>query len=276
LLKNHPEDLGEPTLSLEWNMSYESSVIRTSNGLAMTPGFDRGWLYMGLNSWGDIEGTLNSVSVVSSIPAITIPDNTWLQIGLKTAPPAGNATVADIVGDDISASYDTDWVLYSYETSTNTYKKLSLTDTMHPGVGYWFFQATGHAVTIDMPGASTDVNVAQHPACPSISDGCFEIPLQTSPIDGQWQMIGYPFRDRRNIDKLRIVTNSGECRIGCTLSQAKAEGIVSDTLWNYDGSAYQELTDSGSEPFEPWDGAWLATLPAASGMAPKLLIPAAN
>ena len=224
-----------------------------------------------------LRGKLKSVKVVSgnSSPLLTVANNTWLQIGLNTAPPAGS-TVADIIGDDISAPYDADWVLYSYDTNTNTYKKLSLTDTMQPGVGYWFIQTTGSSVTIDMPDASTAVDVVQHPACTSIVEGCFEIPLQTNPISAQWQMIGYPYRDKRNIDRLRIVTNAGECIIGCTLSQAKAEGLVSDTLWHYDGSSYQQLTDGGLEPFEPWDGAWITTLPAANGIAPKLLIPAAN
>jgi hypothetical protein len=147
---------------------------------------------------------------------------------------------------------------------------------MHPGIGYWFIQTTGNPVVIDMPDESTAINVAQHPACPSIAEGCFEIPLQTDPINAQWQMVGYPFRNYRNIDKLRVVTNSGACRIGCTLSQAQAEGLVSDTLWHYDGSSYQQLTDGGSDSFAPWNGAWIATLPAADGMALKLLIPAAN
>lgn len=229
------------------------------------------------NEEAKLRGKLKSVILVSgnNIPLLTVANNTWLQIGLNTAPPAGS-TVANIIGDDISAPYDTDWVLYSYETSTNTYKKLALTDSMLPGVGYWFIQTTGNSVTINMPDASAAVNVAHHPACTSIAGGCFEILLQTNPIDAQWQMIGYPFREPRNIDKLRIVTNAGDCRIGCTLSQAQAEGLVGDTLWHFDGNSYQQLTDDGSKYFKPWDGAWLATLPAAREMTLKLLIPAAN
>jgi hypothetical protein len=227
------------------------------------------------DSLAQIQGKLNSVTLVSRIPAITVPNNKWVQIGLNTAPPTGS-TVADIIGDDITAPYDIDWILYSYDTNTNTYKKLSLTDIMHPGVGYWFIQTTGSSVIIDMPDTSTTVNLTQHPACTSIVNGCFEIPLQTNSINAQWQMIGYPFRDYdyKNIDKLRIVTNTGTCRIGCTLGQAKAEGLVNDTLWHYDGNSYQQLTYGGTEPFEPWDGAWIAMLPAATGLTPKLLIPA--
>ncbi len=221
-------------------------------------------------------GSFTSLKVIDIIATVNIADNKWVQIGLKTAPPVGS-TVADIIGDDISAPYDTEWVLYSYDAGTNAYRKLSLTDTMHSGVGYWFIQTTGNQVVIDMPDESTAVNVAQHPACPSIIEGCFEIPLQTDPINAQWQMIGYPFRDFRRIDKLRIVSDAGECRIGCTLDQAQDEGLVSDTLWRYDGSSYQQLTSSSeSRAFAPWAGAWIATLPAADGMALKLLIPATN
>ncbi len=225
-----------------------------------------------------IKGKLNTVTLVSDIPSISIPDNKWIQIGLNTAPPTGS-TVADIFGDDISAPYGSEWVIYSYKTSTNSYKLLSLTDNMLPGIGYWFIQVTGNPITIDMPSASTGVDVTGHPACTSIPEGCFEIPLQTSnSIDNQWQMIGYPFRDSRNIDKLRVVTASpgSDCFIGCTLKEANEKGLVSEPMYHFDGASYQQLTTDGSEPFKPWDGAWIATLPAASGQQPKLLIPATN
>ena len=253
------------------------------------PLFDRngsrirnGWFSFSFLGDGDqrpfIFGILNSVTVVRNIPSLLVPDNKWIQIGLNTAPPTGS-TVADIIGDDISALYGSEWVVYSYQTSTNSYKQLSLTDTMLPGIGYWFIQATGNPVTIDMPTASTGVNVTGHPACPSISEGCFEIPLQTSnSIDTQWQMIGYPFRDNRNIDKIRVVTRDigSDCFIGCTLKEASEKGLVSESMYHFDETSYQQLTTEGSEPFEPWDGAWIAILPAASGQYPKLLIPATN
>ena len=274
-------------MSLSWD--YWTSVpgasdLSPNSYLLTNPGFDPqegGSLRVGFLDVGDqqafVRGELNSVILVSNIPSIPIPDNKWIQIGLNTAPPTGN-TVADIIGDDILASYGIDWVIYSYQTSTNTYQKLSLSDEMLPGIGYWLIQVTGNPITIDMPNESTGVNLTGHPACTSITDGCFEIPLATNPIDVQWQMIGYPFRDSRNIDKVRVVTAgvASDCFIGCTLSEASEKGLVSDTIWHYDGAFYQQLTTGGSEPFEPWDGAWIATLPAAYGRAPKLLIPATN
>ena len=224
-----------------------------------------------------IIGDLKSVTVSNRISTMTIPENTWLQIGLKTTPPVGS-TVADIIGDDISAPYGSEWVVYSYETNTNTYKQLSLTDTMLAGIGYWFIQTTGNPVTIDMPDESTDVNVRQSPACSSF-EGCFEIPLQSSSsYEAQWQMIGYPFRDNGAIDKIRVVTAGigSDCFTGCTLAQANEKYLVSEPLYHYDGTSYELLTTAGDKPFKPWDGAWIATLPSATGQNLTLLIPATN
>ena len=217
-----------------------------------------------------------TASAKGKTPLLTLPDNKWVQIGLNTNPATGS-TVADIVGDDIPASYDyeDDWIIFSYETSTNTYKKLSLTDTMSPGVGYWLIQATGNGLTIDMPGSSSGVYVTYTPACTS-TEGCFEIPLQSNASSAQWQMVGYPFSDSRDISKLKIVTNSGDCSNGCSLNEASAAGLTSDKLWHYDGTTYEELSVGGSEQFESWDGAWVGTLPAVNGLGAKMLIPATN
>ena len=95
---------------------------------------------------------------------------------------------------------------------------------MLPGIGYWIIQVTNHPIVIDMPSESTSVNVRVHPACTSIRKGCFEIPLQTPhSVDTQWQMIGYPFRDSRKIDKIRVVTTGlpSVCFIGCTLKRSQ-------------------------------------------------------
>ena len=219
----------------------------------------------------------NIGSDLGKVPTINLPDNKWMQIGLNTQPAAGSNTVADIIGDDIAATYtyEDDWIIYSYLTDTNAYKKLSLTDIMLPGIGYWLIQATGAALTIDIPGSSSGVYVTHTPACAS-TEGCFEIPLQINTDGTQWQMIGYPFRDNRNINGLRIVTSSGDCATGCTLAQADEKGLTSDRLWHYDGSvAYEELSFEGTEQLEPWDGAWFATLPAL-GTEAKMLIPANN
>ncbi len=262
------------------NLNFSSNPIHPE--YSVNDSYNSGYMNLAFKELGNqdrswIIGDVFSVTLVSRISTTIVPNNKWLQIGLKTAPPVGS-TVADIIGDDISGSYGSEWVIYSYETSTNSYRQLSPTDTMLAGVGYWFIQTTGNPVTIDMPEASTDVNVRQSPACSSF-EGCFEIPLQTSSsYETQWQMIGYPFRDYGAIDKIRVVTAGigSDCFTGCTLAEANEKYLVSEPLYHYDGTSYQQLTTEGYEPFEPWDGAWIATLPYAAGQNPTLLIPATN
>lgn len=219
--------------------------------------------------------TLDQTEVTSpkgKVPTLVLPSNKWVQIGLNTEAATGS-TVADILNDDALGVYNTQWVVYSYQTGTNAYKRLTLTDTMSAGIGYWIVQFSGNPVTIDMPGSSSGVYVTYTSACTS-TEGCFEIPLTTNGSASQWQMIGYPFRDNLNIDEMKIITTSGTCSTACTLSEASAAGITGDRLWYYSGSGYQALTNGGSDLLTPWLGAWISILPAANGLSPKILIPA--
>ncbi|MCK5830894.1 MAG: hypothetical protein KAH20_11395 [Methylococcales bacterium] len=210
-----------------------------------------------------------TISNNAEVPTLIVPDNTWMQIGVNTAPGTGS-TVTDILADDITGVYNTDWAVYRYQTSINDYQLVNLTDTMLPGVGYWLIQKTGNPVTIDMPNSSSGVYVTYTPACSSL-EGCFEIPLQVNPTATQWQMVSYPFRTSRDINLIKIVTTSGNCSTGCTLSEAADEGLVSDRVWHYDTGSYPTAST-----LDPWDGAWIAILPAADGLSPKMLIPATS
>ena len=222
--------------------------------------------------------TLDDLSVGGAegkVPTLDVPANTWVQIGLNTVPATGN-TVQAILGDDVSGIYGTNWAVYRYDNTVtpNAYVELTPTDTMSPGVGYWFIHVSG-AVTLDMPGSSSGVYVTHTAACTSV-EGCYEVPLQAG-SSAQWQMIGYPFRDNRDMDKVRIVTNnSGSCAAGCTLSAASS--LMGTTWWHYSASIndYQQLTSGGANPLKPWDGLWVSILPTAAGTDLKVLLPATN
>ena len=71
-----------------------------------------------------LRGDIFSVSLLSRISTTIVPNNKWLQIGLKTAPPVGS-TVADIIGDDISAPYGSEWVVYRASCKTNKSEEYS-------------------------------------------------------------------------------------------------------------------------------------------------------
>ncbi|MCF6202503.1 MAG: hypothetical protein L3J59_02370 [Methylococcaceae bacterium] len=221
--------------------------------------------------------TLDDLSVGGAegkVPTLNVPVNTWAHIGLNTVPVTGS-TVADIIGDDVTTgTYGTDWTVYRYDSTSNAYFELTPTDPMLPGVGYWFMHVSS-AVTIDMRGSSSGVHVTHTPACSS-PEGCFEIPLQANAGVSQWQMIGYPFRDSRNMGQVKIVTDSGVCSApaGCVFGDSDAVTMVHNELWHYNGSGYQTIDSSAT--INPWDAAWVSVLPAAEGLNPRMLLPASN
>ncbi len=202
------------------------------------------------------------------IPDHTLPDNQWQQISLPYNPGSNN-TVGDIFGDDALGTYDTDWVLYSYNPTTNKYIKPSLTDTLNQGIGYWIIQNTGNDKVLDMPQNNTPTTKTS--ACPDGSS-CFKIPLATQAGTTQWNMIGYPFSSETLLNNTRIETTSTICSTGCTVEDAKNNDIIENQLLSYNDSNYN-VVDANTGILKPWMGYWVNTENNAHGKNPSLLIP---
>jgi surface protein len=197
-----------------------------------------------------------------------IPEKQWTQIGIPCDAPAGQNTVADIFSDDISGTYDTDWVLYSYNPTTNAYEKLALTDIVEIGKGYWLISFNQPA-TLDMPLGSQPVSIQTSTQC-LFAEGCYETTVVANPGNVQYQMFSSPFDVPLVGGTLRI--NSG-LETGLTLEESEAEDIFSHQLWHYNNVAlaYDEIQN---QIISPWTGFWVSTLPTASNSpAPKLLFP---
>lgn len=197
----------------------------------------------------------------------TLSPNQWYLISLPYSPGVNN-TVNDIFGDDELGSYDTDWVIFRYNSITNGYVKLALTDTLNQASGYWIIQTTQSNKTLDMPKVSTPT--ANSNACPT--ENCFEISLSTKAGANQWGLIGYPFSTNSPLNRTLITTTTPVCSSGCTLDNAKTNDIFHDQLWYYNGSGYTKINTSIGK-LEPWRGYWGSTLPNANGKTPTLLIP---
>ncbi len=200
-----------------------------------------------------------------------LPDNQWTQITLECQPPGLQNTVADLFGDDISGVYDTDWVIYGYDP-TSGYFKPTLNDTLEQGRGYWIIQVTGSTVTLDIPRDSHRTPVQSSGICTS-NKGCFEVPLATKPGVVAWNMVGSPFLSTVPFDDLRVVTVTGACSTGCTMSEAKAADIVHDTAWSYNAATPGYDVFSSGAQVPPRKGLWLPTLNQADGLDPKLVVP---
>ena len=199
-----------------------------------------------------------------------LPTDQWRQISLP-CDPGSNNTVAAIFSDNITGTYDTDWVLYSY--SGSAYVKLGLTDTLSQGLGYWIIQRSGNDTTLDLPANSLPGSVTHlHPKeCLSTAKACFEIPLATQTASNQWNLIGYPFKTRQTLDNVRVLTDTDPCASGCDLATADTQNIVDNQLWTYNGSSYTQVNTG--DDLEPWTGYWSVTLSNADLSNPKLLVP---
>lgn len=241
--------------------------------------FDAEFLGSNHVSWGHPETRLqyDNILIDATIPTAStysLSNNQWYQISLPYDP--GTNTVSDLFGDDNLGSYDTVWVVFRYDSATNTYVKLALTDTLKQGVGYWIIQKTGSDKTIDMPMVSTPTFGPPPPrsvqsACP-FARSCFSIPLNTNIGASSWNMIGYPFAMSGRLNDVRVVATENTVVPGYTLNDAETLGILHNQLWSYNGSGYN-LIDTNDGNLDPWIGYWASTMNNARAYSPNLLIP---
>jgi hypothetical protein len=236
------------------------------------------FLFLALAAFSSVtvasEARADSADACRSV--FTLPNNQWRQISLPCVPPAGQASVADVFGDDIAEafsqatpSYGSNWIVYQYATSG--YQSLSETDSLKVGVGYWIIQKSNGEAKLDLPATSMVAPSVQSNACPS-AQGCFEITLDTNANVTGWNMVGYPGHYDPKLGNMRISTSSSDCSNGCDLGTAQRDGLVHGQFWSYNGSGYTVASNPGGE-LDPWQGYWVATLPGADGKAPRLLVP---
>jgi len=235
----------------------------------------------------DIDKALTVMAGGSCQSNLGLTPDQWTMISLPCIPPSNKNTVQDIFGDDGLGEYDTHWVVYSYDNGSNpsAYKKEGLSAVLGQGKGYWILTTTKNA-TVDMPEGSLDTpNLvsSNSQACMS-RKGCFEIPIATKGSKLEWNLLGNPylFPDTK-LSEVRIVTdvatapNNCADANGCTLDEAKLDGIFHNKLWSWTYSGKpatgKYLMLSPANSMKPWMGAWAASLKNATGTNPRLLIP---
>ena len=210
-----------------------------------------------------------------SLPALTLVNDRWAQIGLPAAPGSAN-TVGDIFDELPASAYAQSWVVFRYDSLVNRYEQLGWSSPMTPGEAYWVVQRTGRTVTVSMPTTATPTPVAPSAQCPS-GEGCFALELTES--DQQptrtWNMVGFPFGVASTASESRFVSPGGNCADGCTQAQATRAGIVSSPIFHYVGEdssePYARIT--GNASLDPWSGYWVAVPKSAAGNSPTWLLP---
>jgi len=199
-----------------------------------------------------------------------LPSGEWRQISLPLDPGNTNNTVRAIFEDDIKAVkadavYETDWIIFAYNSATGGYDLKKLGDVLQQGVGYWITQVTESTATLTMPEDSV------------AGPNSFSIPI-IPPEEGasvRWNMLGHPFVEPVNLSDYRIKTSSGSCKgQGCDLTQAKEETILHNEIWRYVGGTYQKI--SGDTALSAWDGFWCVALTQSTGKNPQLFVASAR
>lgn len=243
---------------LDWLMAYPIQINPQDSNI----------IYIGSPGGGNYKLDLSGCD--TSAVLMNIPRNQWHQISLPCALPNNAQDLQAVFGDDIDGTYSTDWVVFSYDSISNNYTKLGLNDNLTQGVAYWIFHLNESTALLDLPTGSTQTPITHENQCISIR-GCYSIPLATNSDNSQWNMSGHPFPNSVTLDRLRVVTNSGQCATGCTLDQAKGLNIVDNIFWHFNGVSYEEI--EGNDSLHSWNGFWVSTLVGSDTIKPRLLIP---
>jgi hypothetical protein len=203
---------------------------------------------------------LLSTSLVAS--DYSLPSDEWRIISLPAKPPANEGTIKDVFGDDINGQYGKDWVLYRYDSKTNSYDStLKLEDVLEHGRGYWIIQVTNAPVTLTMPTESIKVPENIQPDTKKIPEN---YPLQLASVSGgrttQWTLSGNPFTSQNpRLGDFFLKTDSGVCsKAPCGLDEAKAKKLFHNQVWIYNGTRY--VQKRMQDTLSSWDGFWAASL----------------
>ncbi len=198
-------------------------------------------------------------------------NNRWTQVGLPAAPATAN--VAGVFSGGMAGVYNTDWVLWRKNQTTNAYEKLPDTAAaVNQPDGYWLKAYTGSS-SVNLTGAATPL-VTGNPRCPS-SVGCYAITL-TTPTSGSGP-------DRANLISVPLPYPVGWWDVRVEVDETAAYAPSAATTWMqptyyvYNGSTYDTFDDStpGSiGVLQPWQGIWVKVKAASFGHTIKLLIPA--
>ena len=229
---------------------------------------------------GSDSGSAYTFDLSCAASTLVLPNNTWRMIGLPCALPTNANTVSAVFGDEGMGNYSTDWALFSYDVTTNAYNELVLSDVLVQGQGYWIIQASGNAITAQLPAGSlpSPVDTNRSDAACISAKGCLGTEISTLASGEQLQLLGNAFAGTVAGSDLRVKTtgatgpNDCSAAAGCSIAEANASDVLHSLLWTYDGSGY---TDAGaaSGTLQAWDGFWAKSKASSFGTAPKLLVP---
>ncbi|GEM_PF-1366146 len=197
-------------------------------------------IYNNESAGNNYDGTNRTCNACSA----TVNAGVWELIGVPADLRTGTYTVADLIGDDITTTYGTDWRVYGrgYSDTNNSswYEYLDLTTPLEFGKGYWLRSLQDGAWDVNDIEA-VDYN-STSPDCPAVS--CVEIDIRPVALqDGVDDLLGtgkYRYNLTGAIGKQPV--DWADCRIliddvAYTPSAAESAGYMKNQIWQYNPSS---------------------------------------
>ena len=204
-----------------------------------------------------------------------LPNATWYM----TAPPCtpDPLGVDAQLGDDIAGAYDTTWISFTWDATSQAYVQQAAAGELVLGYGNWTYSVGGASCTMVIDGTETPVV-----DCTTfgLAQNCYPIDL-VLPAAGStaWNMIGNPFTYTVPWADVRIAALVGSTWTAYTPTNAEANGYVQKTAQRYTiAQSYEPFEDGGASPgtLQVQESVWVRSMDPAghSATALKLLIPA--
>ncbi len=242
-------------------------------------------IYTNESAGNNYDGTTRTCNTCNAI----VNAGVWELIGIPADLRTGTFTVADLIGDDITTNYGTDWRVYGrgYSDTNNSswYEYLDLNTSLEFGKGYWLRSL--QSATWDVNDIESVNYNSPSPDCPAVS--CVEIDIRPVALeDGVDDLLGTgPYRYNLTGAVGKKPVNWADCRIliddvSYTPSSAETAGYIKNQIWQYnpssssaDGKGYTTCNDvtPGGCQLIPYKGFWMELHGPTKGKVVKLLIP---
>ena len=209
---------------------------------------------------------------------LVVANDDWIIVSLP-GDPGSTGTVDSVFGDDLPIEeLGETWAIFTWpapESGGTAYVPLSANSRLYAGRAYWFIQITGSPVAVDLPASATPARSEPIRGCSSIV-GCNSVELSIAPGAAVgWNLVGPSQASEVDLSLVRIVSETGACRLGCTIDEANEADIAFNNLFRHNTEAVGYETLVGNSTVAPWEGFWMAALPGASGQRVTLQIPKA-
>lgn len=186
--------------------------------------------------------------------SLALTPGQWKLFSLACDVGAANQ-VSDLVGDDLTGTYNVDWAVFKRDEVNQQYVLLDPADPLVEGRGYWIITLnSGQSFRVE--GGPNDV---------------IDVPLVSDPSSGRLNMLGTPFRfdvcwaDVEVIDGgTPLSLAEADPMVGsvraCSLVPPDPSCVLSRTVYTWNGGAYEAFdgeTVGAEGTLHPFDGFWV-------------------